>query len=148
MRRVGFFFLLCHLSQKQNTVSLKVCPLGRYGLYVESIFSHCLVVSSVFLALVVTDCGYPKVAIFTTNVHAENQTLINHKCVCGVLNRHFCQTRVTSSISSAIFHHTLRLCPRSRTFLFVVKSCLQVVRLPCSILLFLLSPSCVLSSNA
>jgi hypothetical protein len=35
-----------------------------------------------------------KVAIFTTNVDAENQTLINHKCVCGVLNRHFCQTRV------------------------------------------------------
>ena len=54
MRRVGFFFLFCHLSQKQNTVSLKVCPLGRYGLYVESIFSHCLAVSSVFLALVVT----------------------------------------------------------------------------------------------
>jgi hypothetical protein len=42
------------LFQKQNTVSLKVCPLGRYGLYVESILSHCLVVSSVFLALVVT----------------------------------------------------------------------------------------------
>jgi len=34
------------------------------------------------------------VAIFTTNVDAENQTLINHKCVCGALNRHFCQTRV------------------------------------------------------
>ena len=27
-------------------------------------------------------------------VEAENQTLINHKCVCGALNRHFCQTRV------------------------------------------------------
>jgi len=24
-----------------------------------------------------------KVAIFTTDVDAENQTLINHKCVCG-----------------------------------------------------------------
>jgi len=35
------------------------------------------------------------VAIFTTNVDAENQTSINHKCVCGALNRHFCQTRVT-----------------------------------------------------
>ena len=54
MRRVGFFFLFCHLSQKKNTVSLKVCLLGRYGLYVESIFSHCLAVLSVFLALVVT----------------------------------------------------------------------------------------------
>jgi hypothetical protein len=29
-------------------------------------------------------------------VDAENQTLINHKCVCGALNRPFCQTRVTS----------------------------------------------------
>jgi hypothetical protein len=38
-----------------------------------------------------------KVAIFTTNVDAENQTLINHKCVCGALNRHFCQTRVSTS---------------------------------------------------
>jgi NADPH-dependent 7-cyano-7-deazaguanine reductase QueF-like protein len=41
-----------------------------------------------------TVSGLAKVAIFTTNVDAENQTLINHKCVCGALNRHFCQTRV------------------------------------------------------
>jgi hypothetical protein len=27
-------------------------------------------------------------------IDAENQTLINHKCVCGAPNRHFCQTRV------------------------------------------------------
>jgi hypothetical protein len=51
---------------------------------------------SVFLALVVTVSGLAKVAIFTTNVDVENQCLINHKCVCGALNRHFCQTRVTS----------------------------------------------------
>jgi hypothetical protein len=43
---------------------------------------------------VITFSGLAKVAIFTTNVDAENQTLINHKCVCGALNRHFCQTRV------------------------------------------------------
>jgi len=43
-----------------------------------------------------TVSGLAKVAIFTTNVDAENQTLINHKCVCGALNRQFCQTRVTS----------------------------------------------------
>jgi hypothetical protein len=43
----------------------------------------------------VTFSGLAKVAIFTTNVDAENECLINHKCVCGVLNRHFCQTRVT-----------------------------------------------------
>jgi len=41
-----------------------------------------------------TVSGLAKVAIFTTNVDSENQTLINHKCVCGALNRHFCQTRV------------------------------------------------------
>ena len=39
------------------------------------------------------------VAIFTTNVDAENKTLINHKCDCGALNRHFCQTRVISCLS-------------------------------------------------
>jgi hypothetical protein len=44
--------------------------------------------------LAITFSGLAKVAIFTTNVDAENQTLINHKCVCGALNRHFCQTRV------------------------------------------------------
>jgi hypothetical protein len=39
-----------------------------------------------------------KVAIFTTNVDAENQCLINNKCVCGALNRHFCQTPVSGSV--------------------------------------------------
>ena len=43
-----------------------------------------------------TFSGLAKVAFFNTNVDAENQTLINHKSVCGALNRHFCQTRVTS----------------------------------------------------
>ena len=46
------------------------------------------------LGLLITVSGLAKVAIFTTNVDAENQTLINHKCVCGALNRHFCQTAV------------------------------------------------------
>ena len=41
------------------------------------------------LRLHLTVCSYPKVAIFTTNVHAENRAFINHKCVCGALNRHF-----------------------------------------------------------
>lgn len=44
-----------------------------------------------------TFSGLAKVANFTTNVDAENQTLINQKCVCGALNRHFCQTRVIAS---------------------------------------------------
>src|SRR6478736_1945715 len=52
-----------------------------------------------------TFSGLAKVAISTTNIDAENQTLINHKCVCRALNRHFCQTRVSSwhSCLSACF---------------------------------------------
>jgi hypothetical protein len=42
-----------------------------------------------FLPLPLTVCSYKKLAIFTTNVHAENQCLINHKTVCGALNRQF-----------------------------------------------------------
>ena len=51
-----------------------------------------------------TFSGLAKVAIFTTNVDAENQTLINHKCVCGALNRHFCQTRVIGSFFFPVVH--------------------------------------------
>ena len=36
-------------------------------------------------------------AIFTTNVDAENQPLINHKCVCGALNRQFLVGAVIAS---------------------------------------------------
>jgi hypothetical protein len=57
----------------------------------NSLAMHC----KLFHSLTVS--GLAKVAIFTTNVDAENQTLINHKCVCGALNRHFCQTRVIAS---------------------------------------------------
>jgi hypothetical protein len=41
--------------------------------------------------------GFAQVGIVTTNVDAENQCLINHKCVYGALNRHFCQADVTTS---------------------------------------------------
>jgi hypothetical protein len=44
--------------------------------------------------------GYKKLAIFTTNVDAENQTLINHKCVCGALNRQFLVGAVMGCSSS------------------------------------------------
>jgi hypothetical protein len=60
-----------------------------------------LQVCTVVLRLPVTVRGFAMVAIFTTNVDAENQTLINHKTVCGALNRHFCQTAVSCS---AIFY--------------------------------------------
>jgi len=58
------------------------------------------------LPLLITVTGLAKVAIITTNVDAENQILINHKCVCGALNRHFCQTRVSGSLllSSSTFY--------------------------------------------
>jgi hypothetical protein len=45
-------------------------------LYVESIFSHCLAVLSVFLALVVTFCSYPKVAILKHLTVNIAQTMI------------------------------------------------------------------------
>jgi hypothetical protein len=50
------------------------------------------------MVLLLTVGGLAKVAIFTTNVDAENQGLINHKCVCGALNRHFCQTGVALNL--------------------------------------------------
>ncbi len=37
-------------------------------------------------------------SVFTTNVDAGNQCLVNHKCVCGALNRHFCQAGVSGSL--------------------------------------------------
>jgi hypothetical protein len=54
--------------------------------------------------LPITVSGLAKVAIFSTKVDAKNQTLITHKCICGEVNRHFCQARV---IHSAISTHCL-----------------------------------------
>jgi hypothetical protein len=53
------------------------------------VFSRAVVVLLVRHTLPLTFCSYKKLAIFTTNVDAENQTLINHKIVCGALNRQF-----------------------------------------------------------
>jgi len=52
---------------------------------------------NIILKWCITFSGLAKVAIFTTNVDAKNQSLINHKTVCGAMNRHFCQTRVIAS---------------------------------------------------
>jgi len=46
----------------------------------------------------ITVGGLAKVAIFPTNVDAENQCLINNKTFCGALNRHFYQTAVMLSL--------------------------------------------------
>jgi hypothetical protein len=38
---------------------------------------------------VITFCSYKKLAIFTTNVDAENETFGYHKTLCVALNRQF-----------------------------------------------------------
>jgi hypothetical protein len=81
-----------------------------------------------------TVSGLVKLAIFTTNVDAENQTLINHKCVCGALNRHFCQTRVMPSL-----FFLGRAVP--------IHSCIVLVRLLGSSFAFFCL-ACVLAKNA
>jgi hypothetical protein len=40
-----------------------------------------------------------KVAICTDKLQPKSQTLINHRCVCGALNRQYCQTRVQAKPS-------------------------------------------------
>ena len=62
-----------------------------------------------------------KVAIFTTNIDAENQCLINHKCICGALNRHFCQTRVMRSCTLATKKCRLKAAQKHLDKLFYLK---------------------------
>ena len=86
-------FFLC-VGKNFNTFVSVLCQ-------VTAKLSVCFVlnvdISTVVLRLPVTVWRLAKVAIFTINVDAEYQTLINHKTICGALNRHFCQTPVTSS---------------------------------------------------
>jgi len=63
----------------------------------DFLYRFCSVILSGRVNMTPTFCGLAKVAIFTTNVDAENQCLINHKTVCGALNRHFCKTAVSGS---------------------------------------------------
>ena len=69
------------------------------------------------LPLFITVLGLAMWRIFTTNVDAENQTLIYHKCVCGELKRHFCQTRVSgcSSVRPIFFSLTFLM---ARSYIF------------------------------
>ena len=74
----SFFSVNCPNSITRSaclSVRLFICPLGRYGLYVESIFSHCLALSSFFLALVVTCYLRNK---DTTFVNTKFRTFVNH----------------------------------------------------------------------
>ena len=70
-----------------------VCFCINVQFLVVCLWLHCRL-----LGLLITFSGLAMVAIFTTNVDAENQTLINHKCVWRAPNRHFCQTRVVCSL--------------------------------------------------
>ncbi|MFN5492636.1 MAG: hypothetical protein ACK5AQ_00060 [Bacteroidota bacterium] len=55
-----------------------------------------------------TFSGLAKVAIFTTNVDAENQTLINHKCVYGALTATFAKpVLATASFIHPAIHNPL-----------------------------------------
>ena len=92
--------------------------LRSVGIFVHR-FCRFMSALLVVLRLHLTFSGLAKVAIFTTNVDAENQTLINHKCVCGALNRHFCQTRVTSCPS---------FCPKLCSSKFALYCCIVWVR--------------------
>ncbi len=94
-------FLRCYRVQIQNTYSRYFVEhwIRRERRVVKKnlSISYSRDFGKYILLLLITFSGLAKVAIFTTNVDAENQTLINHKCVCGALNRHFCQTRVMRS---------------------------------------------------
>jgi len=77
---------------------------GRdFGHFCRSMSAQMLMVCTVVIALGITFCSYKKLAIFTTNVDAENQTLIIHKCVCGALIRQFFVGAVSGSCFSRHF---------------------------------------------
>ena len=78
----------------QKSLSQKMNVFGRNCLSKKRELVKPAQTFEALFTLVITFSGLVEVAIFTTNVDAENQCLINHKCVCGALNRHFCQTRV------------------------------------------------------
>ena len=88
-------------GEKKNKTSLRwqvwsvVSPNKFVPLLKTLLLSRCIILSTAVIGFLLTVSGLAKVAIFTTNVDAENQFLINHKSVFGVLNRHFCQTRVS-----------------------------------------------------
>ena len=93
------------------------------------------------LKWLITVCSSKKLAIFTTNADAENQSLINHKCVCVALNRQFFVGAVMPSFS--FFRHIccrnilLSLTRPEKSLHFLVKS-------PDTNLHFLVSPEIAL----
>ncbi len=83
-------------NSTQTTMKLVATIFQKINL---EIFSFTLSYSFVVLPSQVSVSGFANWRFLpsrTYGIDAENQNLINHKCVCGALNRHFCQTRVTS----------------------------------------------------
>jgi hypothetical protein len=68
------------------------------GWHFGSFFCRFNVALSVVIGLPLTVGSYKKLAIFTTNVDAENQTFVYHKTVCGVPNRQFLVGAVIASV--------------------------------------------------
>jgi len=90
-------------TRRKFTMLLAILILFHDVKY-KSIFSIVFDSVSVAVQLPPTVSGLAKVAIVTTNVDAENQRLINHKTVCGAMNRHFCQTRVSGSLLLSVHY--------------------------------------------
>ena len=60
-------------------------------------------------------CGFAKLAVFTTNVEAENRCLIKHKCMCVALNHQFVEGAVLQAgvlpvvaLLSIVYHVQVR----------------------------------------
>ena len=140
-RRVG---KECRLTRCPNVVSF-LCRWSPVKMvYFFLVYSRLFVVARSSLHLLVTFSGLAKVAIFTTNVDAENQTLITHYSVCGALDRHFCQTRVsTSPFFSVVFvrcHFSLSVVRwLGGSFAFFVWLCADAKKQMCHQMRWLLS---------
>ena len=68
---------------------MHVSPLVKYGLCTIILF---FIAANVFGLGEGGDFHHPP-----RRIDAEKQTLINHKCVCEALNRHFCQLKISEA---------------------------------------------------
>ena len=67
---------------------------------------------------------------FYHKVDAKNQSLINHKCVCGALNRHFCQTAVIGILFFVVYELSFKsILPSEifKTYFTFVFTCLPLI---------------------
>ena len=64
------------------------------------------------LKLPLTFCRFAIGGLFSTNVHSEHSTFINHKAVCGARNPAYCKDAVSGSFPfnfQDIFHRPFYL---------------------------------------